>query len=315
MSQTLLTGVLGRSKPDQAVPPPAATDPAAKRRPVPPSDLDEFVSFVSSAFTMAAIISLWFVLQVLVLGGISEMRLQHLLYDDFRTQLAAATAPTGPLVKPGKPIALLNIPKLGVMQVAVEGTSSGDLLAGPGHRRDTVLPGQQGVSLIYSRGSTYGAPLAGIGELQGGDQIISTTGQGRVVYTVVGVRRAGDPLRPLPTGTMSRLTLTTTEGDGPLSGMRANSVVYVDAETPKGLPAPAGRAALLPPSEQALASDRGALPTLVLALTLLVGCTLAIAMARRRWSAALVWVVATPVALALAWFTTETVMRLLPNLL
>lgn len=270
---------------------------------------------LSSALTMLAILSLWFLLQVMVLGGVSESRSQHLLYAEFRSQLAAATAPTGPVVKPGRPVALLTVPKLGAMQVAVEGTGSGDLLAGPGHRRDTALPGQQGVSLVYSRGSTYGAPFAGIGKLTAGDQVIATTGQGRVVYSVVGVRRAGDPLRPYPTGTTSRLTITTTEGAGPMSGLRADSVIYVDAESPKGFAAPAGRPSVVPESEQAMATDRGALPMLVLALALLVGATLAITMARRRWSTALVWVIATPVALALAWFTTDTMMRLLPNLL
>jgi len=36
--------------------------------------------------------------------------------------------------------------------------------------------------------------------------------------------------------------------------------------------------------------------------------------ARQRYSAVLVWVVASPVAIALAWQTTDVVMRLLPNL-
>ena len=315
MTQTTLTRVLRRHQPEHAAPLPLTQRSQSELSDVRPGEVEEIISVLSSAFTMAAILSIWFVLQVLLLGGISEARSQNLLYAEFRTELAAATAPTGPVVAPGKPVALLTIPKLGSTQVAVEGTGPGDLLAGPGHRRDTVLPGQQGVSLIYSRGSTYGAPFAGISALQVGDQIISTTGQGRVVYTIVGVRRAGDPLRPFPTGTTSRLTITTTEGAGRMAGMRASSVVYIDAETPHGLPTPAGRPTQVPRSELAMATDRGALPVLVLALTLLVACTLAISAARRRWSAARVWVVASPVALSLAWFTTDTVMRLLPNLL
>ncbi len=43
--------------------------------------------------------------------------------------------------------------------------------------------------------------------------------------------------------------------------------------------------------------------------------TLGVVAARQRWSAALVWVVAAPVALALAWSTTDVVMRLLPNVM
>ena len=59
----------------------------------------------------------------------------------------------------GEPVALLSIPRLGISQVVVEGTASGDTLAGPGHLRDTVLPGQVGTSVVYGRAATYGAPV------------------------------------------------------------------------------------------------------------------------------------------------------------
>jgi sortase A len=280
-----------------------------------PGDVEETVSVVSSAFAMVAIVSLWFVLQALVLSGFSQARDQHLLYDEFRHELAAATAPTGPVVPPGDPVALVQVPHLGLSQVVVEGTASGDLLAGPGHRRDTVLPGQKGISLVYGRAGTYGAPFRHLSDLVKGDQIIAQTGQGRTVFTVDGVRRAGDLLPPPPTGDQARLTLVTAEGTGPLAGLRARNAVYVDATAAKGQPFPTGRPTALPPSERAMSGESAALPMLVLALGLLLGLTLAVSSARRRWSAALVWVVASPVAIALSWFTTDVVMRLLPNLM
>jgi sortase A len=270
---------------------------------------------MSSAFMMIALIALWFVVQVLLLGGLSEDRSQHLLYSTFRGQLAAATAPTGPVTKPGHPVALLSITKLGLQQVVVEGTASGDLLAGPGHRRDTVLPGQVGVSLVYGRANTYGSPFGKLGSLKPGDQIVSQTGQGRTVYTVTGVRRSGDPLPAPPTGSEARITLVSAEGAGAFGAFSQATTVYVDAQAPKGFTAPAGIPVQLPASEKALASDTGALPLLSLALALLLGLTTAVTWARRRVSASLIWVIASPVALALAWFTTDTVVRLLPNLL
>lgn len=291
---------------------------AVRQRPlrdIRPGETDELVSLLASASLMLALLCVWFLVQVLVLGGVSEDRAQHLLYTKYRGELAAETAPTGPVVKPGRPVALISVPALGISQVVVEGTASGDLLAGPGHRRDTALPGQQGVSLVYSRGGTYGAPLSGVDSLHAGDRIDVTTGQGRLGYTVVDVRHAGDPVPAYPTGTQSRLTITTTTGEGPLSNLRADSVVSVDAEAAKGFPAPDGRPTSVPPSEQAMATDTGALPVLVLALALLLGCSLVVSAARRRWSAAVVWVVTTPVVLALAWFTTEAAMRMLPNLM
>jgi len=53
---------------------------------------------------------------------------------------------------------------LNLSQVVVGGTSAGDLESAPGHRRDTALPGQVGVSLIYGRAVTFGAPF---GQLDG----------------------------------------------------------------------------------------------------------------------------------------------------
>ena len=61
--------------------------------------------------------------------------------------------------------------------------------------------------------------------------------------------------------------------------------------------------------------DTGAFPLLALHLALLLAVTYGVVAARQRWSAPLVWVVATPIALALAWATTDVVMRLLPNVI
>jgi len=286
-----------------------------ERTDIRPGEVEEAVSLVSSTFAMIAVVSLWVVLQVLVLSGFSQARDQHLLYDDFRQELAAATAPTGPIVPAGDPVALLTVPQLGISQVVVEGTASGDLLAGPGHRRDTVLPGQAGVSLVYGRATTYGAPFRHITELERGDQIVVQTGQGRTVFQVDGVRRAGDPLPTPVTGEQARLTLVTAQSSGALAGLRAHDAVFVDATAAKGQPFPAGRPTAVPESEKAMAVETTALPTLALALGLLVALTAAVVAARQRWSTALVWVIASPVAIALSWFTTDAVMRLLPNLM
>ena len=92
-------------------------------------------------------------------------------------------------------------------------------------------------------------------------------------------------------------------------------MLYVDADAPKGFVPPAGLPDAVPDSEQVMARDTGAFPLLALHLALLLAVTLGVVAARQRWSAALVWVVAAPVALALAWSTTDVVMRLLPNVM
>ncbi len=264
---------------------------------------------------MVALVCLWTVLQLLVLGGLSHDRAQQFLYGEFRQQLAGSVAPVGPVVPVGDPVALMRIPAIGMEQVVVEGTASGDLLVGPGHRRDTVLPGQQGVSLVYGRGGTYGAPFGDITELVEGDVIVVVSGQGETRYSVTGVRRSGDPVPLPPVEGEGRLTLVTAEGSGRLAGLTADTTVFVDASSPDAFPAPPGRPTAVPESEQAMASDPGALPLLALCLALLVALTLAVVAARERWSLTVVWIVASPLAIAAAWLTTDTVMRLLPNLI
>ena len=122
---------------------------------------------------------------MLVLGRLSEARAQHLLYTEYRTQLATETAPTGALdydgkpVVEGSPVALMSIPAIGLHDVVVvDGTTSGDLLDGPGHLRTTPLPGNVGTSLVMGRSTTYGAPFGKITSLVPGDDITVLGAQG-----------------------------------------------------------------------------------------------------------------------------------------
>ena len=97
-------------------------------------------------------------------------------------------------MSPGTPVAALSIPRLGLDQaVVVEGTSAQDLTLGPGHRRDTVLPGQTGVSVIYGRRVSFGGPFEHLMQLQVGDVITTTTGQGRGALPRLVLRRRDAP--------------------------------------------------------------------------------------------------------------------------
>ncbi|MSW70227.1 MAG: sortase [Actinobacteria bacterium] len=282
-----------------------------------PQGGDDVWSVVSTTSVMCFLVAGWMVAQMLLLGGLSQDRAQSTLYREFRAELAAGTAPLGPVTAVGRPVATISIPQIGVDQVVVEGTASGDLLSGPGHLRNTVLPGQLGTSAVFGRASTYGAPFARLGELGAGDQVDVVTAQGAVRFRVIGVRRAGDPLpQPRPEGA-ARLVLVSGEGSGTrLPSLSPGGVVYVDAEAKKAFDTPQGLPPVVPDPEQAMATESGAvLPLLTLCLGLLLALTLGVIAARQRFGAALVWVVATPVVIAVAWVTTDVVMRLLPNLM
>ncbi|WP_180936052.1 class E sortase [Nocardioides ungokensis] len=214
---------------------------APVRAATPPTPAENTSAVVSSAFTMFALLCLWTAAQMLFLGNLSHERAQELLYREFRTQLAGATAPLGPIVPVGDPVAVVSAPTVGLEQVVVEGTASGDTLAGPGHRRDTPLPGQEGTSVVYGRASTYGGPFHTLTGLRPGDPVTVAAAQGKLTFTVLDVRRAGDPLpQPVEPG-RARLTLVTAEGSGRLASIAPKDVVYVDAEARKAFPAPPGR--------------------------------------------------------------------------
>ena len=75
----------------------------------------------------------------------------------------------------GSVLAELQIPKIGVNQYVVEGTSEADLSKGPGHYSGTAMPGQAGNVAIAGHRTTHGAPFNRLGQLAPGDRIIVTT--------------------------------------------------------------------------------------------------------------------------------------------
>jgi sortase A len=267
-------------------------------------------------FALAGMIS-WTALYTLGVSALEEHHYQGVLYSELREELAAQTAPLGGVISPGSPVALMTMPSAGLHDVVVvEGTAAGDLMKGPGHRRDTPLPGQVGVSVVYGRASFFGGPFGDIASSSPGDSITITSGQGVAKYKVIDVRRAGDPFPPpLATG-KGRLTLVTADGSGWRSGWASDHVVYVDADLQgEAFPAPAGRLAFVPKAESALNGDPSSLYTLVFWLALLGIIAVALVWVSQRWGRWQTWLIAVPLVLAGLWGVSESAVRLLPNLL
>ena len=84
----------------------------------------------------------------------------------------------------GRALTRMEIPKLDVDVVVVEGTTPAALHAGAGHYRDTPLPGEDGNVAIAGHRTTYGRPFNRLGELRPGDRVILTTPVGRHVYEI-----------------------------------------------------------------------------------------------------------------------------------
>jgi sortase A len=220
----------------------------------------------------------------------------------------------GTLLSDGDPVAILSIPSIGVREVVLEGSSSGVTANGPGHRRDTVLPGQPGTSVVLGRQSAYGGPFSRIQELAPGATITAITGQGRSTYRVIGVRYAGDPGLPALTGKQGRLTLETARG---LPYVPAG-VVRVDAQlvsAPKDAGLRQTTPNTLPRADRELASDPSTAWLLVFALQALLIALLVGARTLDRFGPQRTWIVFAPILLAAGVVATDQAARLLPNLL
>jgi hypothetical protein len=249
-------------------------------------------------------------------------RVQNGAYANFRVNLALATAPTGPtnpadptkLLAPGTPVAVLKIPQIGLTSVVFEGTSGRVLEGGPGHQRDTPLPGQPGVSVIFGRRTAYGGPFSRLPWLHVGDTFTVTTGQGVATYRVIDLRRAGSPFPPPLTGNQGRLTMVT--ADGP--ALAPTGVLYVDADltsAPKPAPTMILSQANLGPSEKVLGTDTTAWLPVVLWGALLLAVAGLLAWAGQRWGRWQTWIVAVPVVGFISLSIADQVARLLPNLM
>jgi len=314
-----------RRWPWQRAPRDADGEPAEKPA-VPP--LSPRLQLLRGVLLMVCALALSLFLQLTVVSRFQEGAAQQQKFDQFRAELALGTAPVGPTILEfdeagnseefelalGHPVAYLEIPALELDQVVLEGTTSGVLFDGPGHRRDTPLPGQPGVSIVMGRAAAYGGPFGSIGELTDGDQIIATTGQGTFTYSVIGVRREGDPLPPPIEGGTSRLVLATADGPAFLPNGVLRVDAQLDGETAPGSPR-IYTSATLPQEERAMEGDFRTLWALALWLQVLLAVTLAAIWSWSSWGRAQTWVVFLPLTLLVGLATSGEVARLLPNLL
>ncbi len=285
--------------------------------PAPPHSVE--FRLAGQVLGIVAVLTLSFLIELTVLGNLRHDRDQVQLAAEFRIELAQTTAPVGPLddankvLASGAPVAVLEIPRLGLREVVVEGTSSGTLMSGPGHRRDTPLPGQVGTSVIIGRRATYGGPFGSINQLHAGDLITATTGQGKHSFKVLDVRHAGDPLPLALTRGQGRLTLVTTDGPAlqPTDVLRVDAaLVSVAQPRPAQLPS-----AALPAADALMAGDTSTLLSVVGWAILLVAAAVATVWVRFSTGLWQAWVIGLPVLVVLALTASDDIAALLPNLL
>ncbi|GAA3196915.1 sortase [Actinocorallia longicatena] len=285
-----------------------AAEAAEETPPTPPEGRGSAVLRMTGvSVSLLGVLLLGFVGYLALLSPLQHDRDQVTLYADFRYALAQGTAPVGADIDPGTAVAVLTVPRLGLREVVVEGTSSAELAHGPGHRRDTPLPGQPGVSVLLGRAGTYGGPFGGIGRLHSGDVITVATGQGLASYVVNGL---GPQIMTPPAGS-STLVLVTADNRVAPTG----EVLVTASLTSQPVPGNSAKRPVIGASEVGLTSDTAAVVPLMLwaeALLLAVALT---TWSYLRWSRWPTYVTSTPVLLAILWNIFECVARLLPNTL
>ncbi|HSV38935.1 MAG TPA: sortase [Nocardioidaceae bacterium] len=294
-----------------------------ERKPPPPARPATSVSsqLLGSVGTLVALMLLTFVAEMALVGPVRHARQQNVLYQELRATMAAGTTPTGQLdfegnpVQFGTPVGLLSIPSLGIREVMLEGTTSGVLMDGIGHRRDTPMPGQPGVSLVMGRQAAYGGPFGNLADIELDSEIAVRTAQGPMLFRVTAVRYPGDPQLP-PDPEVASLTLITATG----TPFLPEDVVRIDAvldEEFEVLPAPTrvyGTSTLVD-AEQSMAGDlRTLLPLLLWSQLLLILAAL-LAWVRTVWGRWQSWIVVVPVMSAVGLQVSHLVAQLLPNLL
>jgi sortase A len=87
-------------------------------------------------------------------------------------------------LEPGDAMGRIRIPDIGVSEVVVHGTGTGDLRKGPGHYPETPLPGERGTVAVAGHRTTYGAPFRKLDQLDAGDRVEMAMPYGRFTYRV-----------------------------------------------------------------------------------------------------------------------------------
>jgi sortase A len=97
----------------------------------------------------------------------------HILADRFE-----------PHLQEGHAIGRIKIDRIGLSIVVIQGTDTASLEKGPGHYRNTPIPGQPGTVAIAGHRTTYLAPFRHIDQIENGDEIRIEMPYAAFTYTV-----------------------------------------------------------------------------------------------------------------------------------
>jgi len=95
-----------------------------------------------------------------------------------------ATPPVPRANEPYVELGRIEIPRIGIDTLLLQGITLTTLDQGPGHWPGTALPGQLGNAVIAGHRTSHNKVFRNVDQLLPGDEVIFTTGEGRFVYVV-----------------------------------------------------------------------------------------------------------------------------------
>jgi len=273
--------------------------------------------FVGLAITVGSLLLVMFLLYLYLFSALTGARNQNrLLHSLTGNPKAVYGLATGRQAPNGQPVAVLDIPSLGLHQAVVEGTTASDLQLGPGLASGTSLPGELGNAVIAGRRVSFGGAFGGIGRLKPGDEIKVIDGAGNFVFSVTSVETISKAQVSAPQYDRSWLTLVTSDS----SWLPAGKLIVIARMTSGPIPSGTSSSGSEFPrtlySLPSFAGDPAAgIPAVLWTLAMLALLAFMI-LSIRRWRQPLVsWLLAAPVLLACALFACENLARCLPSTL
>lgn len=193
--------------------------------------------------------------------------------------------------------------------IVVEGTEARQLAAAPGHLRTSAIPGQAGVSVVIGRRLTHGAPMRRLADLDPGDRITVTNGQGPISYRAEGAREVAADDASAFVDDEDALLLVTADPSPTSTNRLVVTALPVDDVHPAGARDPRGP---ITAAELGLEGDASAAIGVLVWTQALLLASAASVWLRRRWGRRLAWSLAGPLAAAALWGVYEHLGLLLP---
>jgi sortase A len=143
-----------------------------------------------------------------------EFVVAEVMYERRRTTAVSQWVQPTPNVRLGEAAGLLQIPRIKLNEVIIEGDSLDNLRSGPAHRASTPDPGRKGNAVVLGHAERWGGPFSQLGRLKKGSVIyVQWRNQDAIQYKVVSIERVGaNDTRALGDSTDRRLTLVSSTG-------------------------------------------------------------------------------------------------------